>query len=165
MSRYNKQARRTNATIDQTIGSVHSFYAFHARMGIAPALPLYQLSLPDRRAYKPFLHGIAKTKPEQRRVVTVKREQHTPKTLTQEQVQTLIDACTHTRDKFLLTLMYQTGMRVGQCLGLKPEDLIPTCVLTDHFVLASKAKYLVRTLLFLNAGWYDTRRQPGLYAR
>ena len=118
-----KQARRTNATIDQTIGSVHSFYAFHARMGIAPALPLYQLSLPDRRAYKPFLHGIAKTKPEQRRVVTVKREQHTPKTLTQEQVQTLIDACTHTRDKFLLTLMYQTGMRVGQCLGLKHEDL------------------------------------------
>src|SRR5262249_23304198 len=75
------------------------------------------------RAYKPFLHGIAKAKPEQQRVVAVKREQHKPKTLTHGQIQTLIDACTHTRDKFLLTLMYHTGMRIGQILGLKHEDL------------------------------------------
>lgn len=118
-----KPARRTNATIDQTVGSVHSFYAFHARLGTVPALHLYQLFIPDRRRYKPFLHGIAKAKPESTRVVLVKRERRKPKTLTLEQVQTLIDACTHTRDKFLLTLMYQTGMRIGQCLGLKHEDL------------------------------------------
>ena len=118
-----RQARRTNATIDQTVGSVHSFYAFHARLGTIPALPLYQLSMPYRRRYKPFLHGIAKAKPESTRVVSIKRERRKPKTLTKAQVQTLIDACTHTRDKFLLTLIYQTGMRVGQCLGLKHEDL------------------------------------------
>jgi integrase/recombinase XerD len=118
-----QQAKRSNATIDQTIGSVQSFYAFHARLGTVPALPLYQLSMPYRRRYKPLLHGIAKAKPEQKRVVALKREQRKPKTLTKAQVQTLIDACTHTRDKFLLTLMYQTGMRVGQCLGLKHEDL------------------------------------------
>jgi integrase/recombinase XerD len=118
-----KQARRTNATIDQTIGVVHSFYVFHARLGTIPELPLYQLSMPYRRQYKPFLHGIAKAKPESTRVVSVKREQRVPKTLTQEQIRTLIDACTHTRDKFLLTLLSQTGMRVGQSLGLKHEDL------------------------------------------
>jgi integrase/recombinase XerD len=118
-----KPAKRSNATIDQTIGTVQSFYAFHARLGTGLKLPLYRLSMPDRRAYKPFWHGIAKTKPEQQRVVAVKRERRTPKTLTKAQVQTLIDACTHTRDKFLLTLMYQTGMRAGQCLGLKHEDL------------------------------------------
>jgi integrase/recombinase XerD len=118
-----QQARRTNATIDQIIGSVHSFYAFHARLGTVPALPLYQLSMPHRRRYKPFLHGIAKAKPESTRVVSVKREQHKLKTLTNEQVRTLIAACTHTRDKFLLTLMYQTGMRIGQCLGLRHSDL------------------------------------------
>jgi integrase/recombinase XerD len=69
------------------------------------------------------LYGIAKVKPEQKRAVAVKREQRKPKTLTDEQIQTLIAACTHTRDKFLLTLMSHTGMRVGQCLGLKHEDL------------------------------------------
>jgi integrase/recombinase XerD len=118
-----QKARRTNATIDQTIGSVQSFYAFHARLGTVPELPLYQLSMRYGRQYKPFLHGIAKAKPEQQRVVAVKREQRKPKTLTHEQIETLIAACTHTRDKLLLTLMYHTGMRVGQILGLRHKDL------------------------------------------
>jgi integrase/recombinase XerD len=119
----NKPARRTNATIDQILGAVHSFYQFHMRLGTIPELPLYQLSMPHRRRYKPFLHGIVKAKPEQRRVVSAKREQRLPKTLTIEQVEALIDACTHVRDRFLLALLFQTGMRIGQVLGLKHEDL------------------------------------------
>jgi integrase/recombinase XerD len=64
-----------------------------------------------------------KAKPEQRRVVSTKRERRLPKTLTTEQVETLLDACTHARDKFLLTLLFQSGMRIGQVLGLKHADL------------------------------------------
>jgi integrase/recombinase XerD len=109
-------ARRTNATIDLILSAVHGFYSFHMRLGTVPELPLHHLSTPYRRRYKPFLYGIAKAKPEQKRVVSVKREQRLPKTLTNEQVQALIAACTHTRDRFLLTLLYQTGMRVGQIL-------------------------------------------------
>ena len=119
----NKKASRTNATIDQLLGAAHSFYQSHMRMKTIPELPLYQLSLPHRRRYKPFLHGIVKAKPEQRRVVSAKREHRLPKTLTASQVQQLLDACTHARDKLLLTLLYQTGMRVGQVLGLKHADL------------------------------------------
>lgn len=118
-----QKARRTNATIDQILGSVHTFYDFHIRLKTVPELPLYQFSTPYRRHYKPFLHGIVKAKPEQSRVVSIKRERRLPKTLTTEQVAKLIDACTHIRDKFLLTLLYQTGMRVGQVLGLKHADL------------------------------------------
>ncbi len=118
-----KPARRTNATIDQILGAIHSFYDFHIRLKTIPELPLYQFSMPQRRQYKPFLHGIVKAKPEQRRVVSAKRERRLPKTLSAEQVERLIAACTHTRDTFLLTLMYQTGMRIGQALGLKHADL------------------------------------------
>jgi integrase/recombinase XerD len=118
-----KKASRTNATIDQLLGAVHSFYQFHMRMKTIPELPLYHLSQPSRRQYKPFLHGIVKAKPEQRRVVSAKREHRLPKTLTVEQVEALIDACTHVRDRFLLTLLFQTGMRIGQVLGLKHADL------------------------------------------
>ncbi|HEY6408863.1 MAG TPA: tyrosine-type recombinase/integrase [Ktedonobacteraceae bacterium] len=118
-----KKASRTNATIDQILGAVHGFYQFHMRLGTVSELPLYQLSMPNHRQYKPFLHGIVKAKPEQRRVVSTKRERRLPKTLTIEQVETLIDACTHTRDKFLLTLLFQSGMRIGQVLGLKHADL------------------------------------------
>ncbi|MGZ3617835.1 MAG: tyrosine-type recombinase/integrase [Ktedonobacteraceae bacterium] len=99
------------------------FYDFHIRLKALPELPLYRLSMPYRRRYKPFLYGIAKAKPEHTRVVSTKRERRLPKALTGEQVTQLIDACGHTRDKFLLTLMYQTGMRVGQALGLRHEDI------------------------------------------
>jgi integrase/recombinase XerD len=118
-----RKAGRTNATIDLTLGAVHGFYSYHIRLGTIAELPVYQLALPHRGRYKPFLHGIAKAKPEATRVVSVKREQRQPKILTSEQVQCLLDACTHTRDRFLLALMYETGMRIGQCLGLTHADL------------------------------------------
>src|SRR2546422_3038721 len=114
-----KPARRTNATIDQMLTSVHGFYDYHMRMKTVPKLPLYQFLLLPHRRYKPFLYGIAKTKPVRTRIVSLTREERRPKTLTREQVQQLLDACTHTRDRFLLTLMFETGMRVGQCLGLR----------------------------------------------
>ncbi len=118
-----QQARRTNASIDQMLGSVHGLYDFHMRMETIPELPLYRfLMLPNRR-YKPFLHGIAKSKPVQIRIVSVKREKRHAKTLTRDEVQTLLEACTHIRDRFLLTLMYDTGMRIGQVLGLRHEDI------------------------------------------
>lgn len=120
-----QKAARTDATIDQILGTVNTFYEFHARMGNVPDLPLYQfLSKPSRR-YKPFLHGIARAKPQRTRFISVKREKRLVKTLTREQVETLLSACTHTRDRFLLALLYETGMRIGQALGLRHEDIQP----------------------------------------
>jgi integrase/recombinase XerD len=117
------KAKRTNATINLTLGAVYGFYSYQMRLGAVPELPLYTLAVPHRGRYKSFLHGIAKSKPEASRIVSVKPERRLPKTLTREQVQRLLDACTHTRDRFLLALMYETGMRVGQCLGLTHADL------------------------------------------
>jgi len=117
------QAKRTNATIDLTLGAVYGLYSYHIRLGTIPELPLYTLAVPHRGRYKPFLHGIAQSKPEAARIVSVKPEGRLPKTLNREQVQRLLDACAHTRDRLLLALMYETGMRIGQCLGLTHADL------------------------------------------
>ena len=118
-----QQARRTDATIDQILISVHAFYKFHMRMKTVPEIPLYQLIASPFRHYKPMLYGIAKSKPIRSRVISVKREKRLVKTLKSEQVQQLIDACTKTRDRFLLTLLYDTGMRIGQVLGLRHSDI------------------------------------------
>lgn len=115
--------RRTNATIDLMLTSVHGLYEYHQRLHTVPDLPLYRFLMLPQRRYKPLLYGIAKTKPVQTRVVSVKREQRRPKTLTSEQVQKLLDACTHTRDRLLLALLFSTGIRVGQALGLRHEDI------------------------------------------
>lgn len=118
-----QEAKRTNATIDQMLASVHGFYDFHMRLGAIPEQPLYQFLSHTPRRYKPFLYGIVKMKPIQSRVVKVKREQRRVKTLTKDQVNQLIAACSRIRDKFLLTLLSQTGMRIGQVLGLRHADI------------------------------------------
>lgn len=118
-----RPARRTNATIDLALSTVHGFYQYHMRIHTVPELPLYQLSMPYRGRYKPFLHGIAKTQPEQSRIVSLKREQRHPKILTSVQIQQLLDSCTHIRDRFLLSLLFSTGLRIGQTLGLKHQDI------------------------------------------
>lgn len=116
-------SRRTNATIDQILSAVHTFYDFHMRLKTVPDLPLYRLLSAPSRRYKPFLYGIAKLNPIRSRVVKVQREQHQVKSLTHAQVQALIDACAHVRDRFLVSLLYDTGMRIGQALGLRHEDI------------------------------------------
>ncbi len=118
-----RPARRTDATIDQILAAVHSFYDFQVRMGRVADPHLYQFLTRPNRRYKPFLYGIAKSKPVQTRVVKVKHEKRIAKTLSRDQVQQLLNACDHYRDTFLLTLLYATGLRIGQALGLRHEDL------------------------------------------
>jgi integrase/recombinase XerD len=46
-----------------------------------------------------------------------------PRVLGPEQVQAILDACDHLRDRFLLALMWESGCRVGEALGLRHEDI------------------------------------------
>ncbi|HEX8599671.1 MAG TPA: tyrosine-type recombinase/integrase [Chloroflexia bacterium] len=46
------------------------------------------------------------------------------KTLTPEQVEVLLKACNSKRDKFLVALLYRSGFRIGQALGLRHEDIV-----------------------------------------
>ena len=104
--------RRSDATIDLMLTTVHQFYDFHTRLRTGPALPLYRFVSLPRRQYKPFLYGLAKTKPERRRVVRVQRRRRLPRTLTAGQVQALLDACARRRDRLLVALLHDTGLRI-----------------------------------------------------
>ncbi|MEW2412616.1 tyrosine-type recombinase/integrase [Streptomyces sp. NPDC046866] len=42
---------------------------------------------------------------------------------TEDQVSDLINATTHARDRFLVTLLCETGVRIGEALGLRREDM------------------------------------------
>ena len=73
--------------------------------------------------YKPFLHGIARSRP-RGRAVRLRERQSLPKTLSLEQVAAVIDAQERLRDRFLFALLASTGMRIGQALGLRHEDVV-----------------------------------------
>ena len=47
-----------------------------------------------------------------------------PRTLTLEQIKQIIDAQQRVRDRFLFALLFGTGMRIGQALGLRHGDLV-----------------------------------------
>ena len=99
------------------------FYEFHARSGAPLAHELVARGRSGYGAYKPFLHGIAKAKP-RGRVGRLPEVARLPRVLSVEQVQTILAAQQRLRDRFLFALLFETGRRVGQALGLRPEDVI-----------------------------------------
>ncbi len=118
-----QEAKRTETTTNTIITAVCMFYDYHERTGNVSDIPLYRTQLQPSRRYKSFLHHINKGKPVKTRLIKLKEPRRVPKTLTQEQVQQLINACHRIRDKFLICLLYETGMRIGQALGLRLEDI------------------------------------------
>jgi len=116
-------ARRCARTVNRMLTTILGFYEFHARRGNRLAAELVVRTRGGHGNYKPFLHGIARAKPRGRPVRL--REQHErPRTLTLEQVAAVIDSQQRLRDRFLFALLASTGMRIGQALALRHEDVV-----------------------------------------
>lgn len=58
-----------------------------------------------------------------RRMVKLAASSPRAQVLTAEQVQAILDACVHLRVRLLLALLLDTGVRIGEALGLRHEDL------------------------------------------
>ncbi len=75
--------------------------------------------------FKPFLRGdFTKSGPQRGRTVTVSAVRPRPRVLAVDDVQGILDACQHLRDRLLFGLLLDTGLRVGEVLGLRHEDLM-----------------------------------------
>jgi len=120
------ETARSPRTVNIIINTVLAFYDYILRHeeysnNISDRLRKF-VSTPSRN-FKGFLYGIAH---EQKKVTSnilkLKVPKSKPKTLSKEEIGTLIRACNNFRDKFLLTLLYETGMRIGEALSLWIED-------------------------------------------
>ncbi len=116
-------AKRSEKTINHALTTVCSFYEFYERIGESEGVNAYRYQFQPGRKYKPLIHGIAKTKEVKTRLLKVKEPKAFPGCLTTEEVRQLIDGCNRIRDKFLICLLYETGMRIGEVLGLRHEDI------------------------------------------
>jgi integrase/recombinase XerD len=114
---------RSPATVNRILTAVFGFYEFHARHGVPVARALVDERRGGRGAFKPFLHGIAPSRP-RGRVGRLREERRLPATLTVEQVAAILAAQTRLRDRFLFALLAGTGMRIGQALGLRHCDVV-----------------------------------------
>jgi integrase/recombinase XerD len=116
------------ASVNRKLAALASFCGFHSRHGVELTGLLVTMTPAGRRgfsatAYKPFLHHVTKNASRRRRTVTLAQPRLRPKVLTAKQVQTILDACEHLRDRLMFALLLDTGVRIGEALGLRHEDL------------------------------------------
>jgi integrase/recombinase XerD len=113
-----------SSTVNRKLSALSAFYGHQARHGADVGELLTTWQPPGRRGgWKPFLHHLSKGKPQPRRAITVKAPRKLPRVLAAAEVQAILGACEHLRDRFLFALLWDSGVRVGEALGLRHEDI------------------------------------------
>jgi len=115
----------TEVTVNRKLSAVSAFYQHAARNGVELGDLLTSWQPAGRRgtAWRPFLHHISKSRPAPRRTIALKVPKKLPRVLTAVEVQMILDACEHLRDRFLFAVLYDSGVRIGEALGLRHEDI------------------------------------------
>ena len=114
-------------TVNRKLSAVGGLYCFHARHGVDLGDLVTELRPVRWRGpgWKPFLHHLACGQPQRRRTIRLTTPRTHPTILTAPQFQAILDACTRLRDRFLFVLLWECGIRIGEALGLRHEDIAP----------------------------------------
>jgi len=118
--------RRSSRTVNQVLDTVITFYDYvmmHQEYSTQVSQSLKKQILGAKRGYKDFLYHVNQHRLYDVKKIKLPEPKRTPKTLTPQDVQTVLDACTNSRDQFLIYLLHETGMRIGEALSLKREDI------------------------------------------
>lgn len=118
----------SESSVNRKLAALTSFCEFHVRHGVALSGLLVSV-VPNRRgasaatSFKPFLHHISKHSGQRRRTIKLSTSPPRARVLSAAEAQAILDACGHLRDRFLFALLLDTGIRTGEALGLRHEDL------------------------------------------
>lgn len=113
------------SSVNRKLSALSSFYEFHARHGLdlGELLITWRPYSGAKSAWKPFLHHVAAGQPQRQRTVKLKAPKPRPRVLTIIEVQAILDACGRLRDRLLFAILHDAGVRIGEALGLRHEDL------------------------------------------
>lgn len=118
---------RSPRTVNIIVDTVLMFYDYilrHEEYSNDVSERLKKFVSSSSRNFKGFLYGIAYEKKKvTSNILKLKVPKSKPKTLTKDEIETLVRACSNLRNKFLLSLLYETGMRIGEALSLWIEDI------------------------------------------
>ncbi len=117
---------RCARTINHILTAVASFYDYLWRIDeISVDLNTKTRAYlsPRARTYKGFLYHIAKDQPVEKHLLKQREPKKRPKTLTKAQIEQLLAACRNQRDRLLLRLLYESGLRIGEVLNLWLQDI------------------------------------------
>lgn len=116
-------SKRTESSINAALAAVTAFYKFHEQIGNIKNLNLYSTQIAINPKYKPFLNHLNTTKLAKTRILKIKVPTKLPQVLKRPLIEDMLQACYYIRDKLLLCMLYETGMRIGQLLGIRHQDI------------------------------------------
>jgi integrase len=117
---------RSGTTVNATLTAVCEFLRFCARTGLIDLAVAERLSEPRWVLFAP--PGFDAGESGQFRTVrarVLKARAHTPfpEALTDEQVEAVLACCRRPRDHFMVVLLRDSGLRIGEALGLRRADM------------------------------------------
>ncbi len=115
-------SKRSPRTVNQAVTAIQGMYEFHAVEGRIDEKKFTKLSRGWGKRGG-FLRGIVKSSPEKRKRIKIKEPKVFPGCLTDEEVVKLADACYTYRDRLIVMLLRETGVRRGGLLGLHLVDV------------------------------------------
>ena len=113
------------ATVNRKLSALAAFYGHQARHGVdvGELLTTWQAGGWRNGGFMPFLHHVSKGRPQARRTIAFKAPKKLPRVVTAAEMQAILDACEHLRDRFLFVLLWDAGVRIGEALGLRHQDI------------------------------------------
>lgn len=115
------KAQTINANVD-TVITFYKYLLMHEGMENHLSEKLVKFVSSPPKNYRGFLYGIAPNKPVQSHMLKLAVPRQVVRTISKEDAETLLRTTTNIRDYFLLYLLFETGMRIGEALSLWLED-------------------------------------------
>jgi integrase len=120
--------RLSPTTINRIFAAVSSFYEYLIVSGqfTERENPILKVDDPAlarvSERHRPFMGRASRQRPV-RRAVRVKTDQRVPRPMSDEQIQQLLDSLRLKRDRAMILLMLHGGLRPGEVLNLRLEDI------------------------------------------
>lgn len=122
------KARRSEKTVNLIITVVTNFYDYLFRIEEVNndmfSKLMKKIFIRGNNHYKDFLYHVNKGKPSNKNILKIKEPKRKLKVLTKEEIELIYNATTNIRDKFLIKLLFETGLRIGEALSMFIEDIV-----------------------------------------
>ena len=122
MQRAAGRDHRSDATINLILAAIGSFYEYQDRLGVETAISRSR-RYGAKSPYKPFLHHISRTQSFAMRSFVFVRSSAYLACSRRSKFNLCWMRVHGLRDRLLLCLLHESGMRIGQALGLRHADI------------------------------------------
>ncbi|NEU30880.1 tyrosine-type recombinase/integrase [bacterium LRH843] len=121
------KAKRRESTVNNYLTVVTSFYDYLYRnelidSDVVEKLMKKMFAGAGGNGYKGFLHHVNEGKPLSKNVLKLNEPRKKVNVFMKEQVDLIYQSTTNIRDKFLVRLLFESGLRIGEVLSLFLED-------------------------------------------